>query len=310
MGAKIMNEVATKEIDVQVNFTPSKIEVAHKEEMEQAVKAYAKQFDGLVATEENLPDVKKAKAELNRFNTKLTERFREIKKEYTAPLTNFDKWIKSLKQDIQDVIDPLDVAVKEMEKRELQERVAKIQELITEMAEPHGVEVEEVEIRKEWTNKGSFTAKGAVTSKVIKEIAGVMKLIKQDKDRLQGNIEVITNYAKTFDLDPESWIALIEFGQSTPEVMRQIDKAVSDRNARQAREEELKRNEEEYARAMEKLREESLTEVDGQSVDMETGEIVEPKLLTNIIKITGTIEQFKELNDFLIDKGLQVEKVD
>ena len=128
---------------------------------------------------------------------------------------------------------------------------------------------------------------------------------------MQGDIAIITNYSKTVGLDPESWVSLIELGQTAPEVMKQIDKAIVDKKAREAQEEEQRIKREEYEQAMQKLREEQMTEVDGQSVDTETGEIVaeEPKLQKVVLEITGTVEQFKAFNKFLVDNGIGVKQV-
>lgn len=294
------NELIT--IDgVEVNFTPPKIKVKDKQLMEQAVKAYASKFEGLVATEENLADVKKVKAELNKINNGLTTKFRDIKKEYMNPLNEVDAWIKSMKSDIKAVVKPIDEAVKELDERQKQQRIDKIHSLIKEMSDAHGITPEDkVEIKAEWANKGNFTAKGEVNLKITKEISEMLNRVKAEKDRLQGDIAIITNYAKTVGLDPESWVSLIELGQTAPDVMKQIDKAIADKKAR-----------EEYEQAMQKLREEQMTEVDGQSVDTETGEIVaeEPKFQKVVLEITGTVEQFKAFNKFLVDNGIGVKQV-
>lgn len=62
---------------------------------------------------------------------------------------------------------------------------------------------------------------------------------------------------------------------------------------------------------MQKLKEEQTVEVDGQSIDTETGEIVaeEPKLQKVVLEITGTVEQFKAFNKFLVDNGIGVKQV-
>lgn len=306
------NELAQQEVNVGVVFTPSKIEVKDKELIEKAVKEYAKKYEDLIVTEENLADVKKVKADLNKSVKQLTDRFVSIKKEYTAPLTEFDAWIKSLKSEIKQVVDPIDEAVKEMEEREKQERINKIKKLIAEMAEPYGVEVDEIEIKNEWANKGSFTKKGEVSSKVTKEIANEMTLVKQAKDRLQGDIDIITNYSKTFGFDPESWTSLIKFGQTAPEVMKLIDEAVAEKNARLEQEEEARKAKEEYEQAMQALKKEQQTQVDDKVIDKETGEIIQqqPKLQTVVLRLTGTNEQFHAFNNFLIDNNIKVEKVD
>lgn len=307
-----MNEVATIESNVEVIFTPSQITIQDKEKLEQAIKAYASKFEGLVATEENLADVKKVKAELNKINNGLTDRFRDIKKEYMNPLNEVDLWIKSMKGDIQAVIAPIDEAVKELDERQKQQRIDKIHSLIKEMSEAHGITSEDsVEIKPEWANKGNFTTKGEVNLKITKEISEMLNRVKAEKDRLQGDIAIITNYSKTVGLDPESWVSLIELGQTAPEVMKQIDKAIADKKAREAQEEEQRIKREEYEQAMQKLREEQMTEVDGQSVDTETGEIVaeEPKLQKVVLEITGTVEQFKAFNKFLVDNGIGVKQV-
>lgn len=307
-----MNEVATIESNVEVIFTPSQITIKDKEKLEQAVKAYASKFEGLVATEENLADVKKVKAELNKINNGLTARFRDIKKEYMNPLNEVDLWIKSMKGDIQAVIAPIDEAVKELDERQKQQRIDKIHSLIKEMSEAHGITPEDkVEIKPEWANKGNFTTKGEVNLKITKEISEMMNRVKAEKDRLQGDISIITNYSKTVGLDPESWVSLIELGQTAPDVMKQIDKAIADKKAREAQEEERRIKREEYEQAMQKLKEEQTVEVDGQSIDTETGEIVseEPKLQKVVLELTGTVEQFQAFNKFLVANGIGVKQV-
>jgi len=307
-----MNEVATIDSNVEVIFTPSQITIQDKEKLEQAVKAYASKFEGLVATEENLADVKKVKAELNKINNNLTARFREIKKEYMTPLNEVDAWIKSMKSDIQTVVKPIDEAVKELDERQKQQRIEKVQSLIKEMAETHGITPEDkVEIKPEWANKGNFTAKGEVNLKITKEISEMLNRVKAEKDRLKGEIAIITNYAKTVGLDPESWVSLLKFGQTAPGVMKQIDKAIADKKAREAQEEEQRIKREEYEQAMQKLKEEQTVEVDGQSIDTETGEIVaeEPKLQKVVLELTGTVEQFQAFNKFLVANGIGVKQV-
>ncbi|MDT2640425.1 DUF1351 domain-containing protein [Enterococcus dongliensis] len=263
------NEVSVKNLDFSVDFKKSEITVAHREQFETAIKAYAKKYEDWAVSAETLQDAKDIRAEMNKANKLMDEKRKEIKKQINKPLTEFEDWIKAQKEEIQRVIDPIDKGIKELEAMEQEERSKKLMAEIAEISPNYGVEVDEITINPSWANKGNFTTKGKLNKKALNEICGEMKAVKAEKDQLEANKTLIANYAEAVGLEPESWIVQIESGSTPQELMKQIDLAIKAKNERLEQEKKRK----EYEEAIEELQNNQV-EIGDKVVDEETGEIV------------------------------------
>jgi len=258
------NEVTVNALDFSVDFKETEINVAHKEQFESAVKAYAKKYEEWTVSAETLQDAKDVRAEMNKANKLMDEKRKEIKKQLNKPLTEFEDWIKAQKEEIQRVIDPIDKGIKELEAMEQEERRKKLMDEIAEIAPNYDVEVDEITINPSWSNKTYFTTKGKLNKKALNEIVGEMKAVKAEKDQLEANKTLIANYAKAVGQEPESWVVQIENGATPQELMKQIDQAIKAKNERLEQEQKQK----EYEEAIAGI------EVGNKVVDEETGEIV------------------------------------
>ena len=226
------NEVIEKGLDFSVEFEESKITVAHKKQFESGVKAYAKKYEGWTVSADTIQDAKDVRAEMNKVNKLMDEKRKEIKEQFNKPLTKFEDWVKDQKTEIQKVIDPIDEGIKELEVMEQEERRKKMMDEIAGIAPNYGVEVDEITIKPSWSNKGYFTTKGKLNKKALDEICGEMKAVKADKDQLEANKVLISNYAKAVGLEPDSWIVLVEDGSTPQDLMKQIDQAIKSKNDR------------------------------------------------------------------------------
>lgn len=264
------NEIAVNGLDFSVDFKKSEITVSHKAEFEAGVKAYAAKYKDWTVSAETLPDAKKVRAEMNKKSKHMDEKCKEIKNQFSKPLNDFEKWIKDQKEEIQKVIDPIDKGIKELEVLEQEERRKKMMVEISEIAPNYGVEVDEITINPSWANKSNFTTKGKLNKKALNEICGEMNAVKVEKDQLEANRKLIGNYAKSFGLEPESWVLQVDKGAKPQDLMEQIDQTV------EAKKERLKQEQkqEEYDKAIESLDSNNKVEVGKNVVDTETGEIV------------------------------------
>ncbi|MFR3686734.1 MAG: DUF1351 domain-containing protein [Enterococcus sp.] len=263
------NEVAVKGLDFSVDFKKSEIKVAHKAEFETAITSYAKKYEGLVIDPDNVEDARKVRAEMNKVKKGLDDKRKEIKKEFSQPLTEFENWIKEQNKQIQNVVSPIDEGIKEMDAREQKKRYDSMMIEITEIAPNYDVTIEELTINPAWANKGYFTTKGKLNKKALNEIIGEMKAVKAEKDQLEANKTLIANYAKAVGQEPESWVVQIENGATPQDLMKQIDQAIKAKNERL----EQEQKEKEYEDAIAEM-ETSQIEVGNKVIDEETGEIV------------------------------------
>lgn len=263
------NEIAVKELDFSVDFKKSEIKVAHQKDFETAIKSYVKKYEGLVIDPDNVEDAKKVRAKMRKVIKGLDDKRKEIKNDFNQPLAEFEKWIKDQNEQIQNVIDPIDEGIKEMDDREQQKRYDSMMVEITEIAPNYDVTIEELKINPAWANKGYFTTKGKLNKKALNEIIGEMKAVKAEKDQLEANKTLIANYAKAVGQEPESWVVQIENGATPQDLMKQIDQAIKAKNERL----ELEQKQKEYEDVIAGF-EANQVEVGNKIVDEETCEII------------------------------------
>ncbi|PZL71050.1 hypothetical protein CI088_14335 [Enterococcus plantarum] len=321
-----MNELTT-DIKFNVDFKPSEITIQNEEQLESLVAATITHYSSLVFTDDNIPEAKEAKTKLNSISKLLDDQRKEVKKSYSEPLKAFETKINALRDRIKGVSDEINVGISEYKDQQKQLRSDKLMETLTEMAPNYEVDIAAVEIKPTWLNKGSFTAKGELTKKVLEEIAGIMTLIAKENQRIKEDKVSVFNYAKAVGLDGDGWSSWIDKGRSLVEIMKEIDQAVKDKKAREeqeriaeeqrlAQEEADRKAKEEYEQAMKELRERT---VDDKVIDTETGEIIQEDTeltrqeiedtQTHTLKVTGTHEQLSALNKFMGNEGIRVEVI-
>ena len=307
------NELTT-ELQFTVDFTPSEISILNEEQLKKLVDQATSYYGSLQFSDENIPEAKEARADLNKVFKILDDQRKTVKAQYNEPLKAFESKIKEYANQIKSVSDVINKSISDFEESEKQKRAIVLDSIIAEMAPNYELEPSDIEIKPSWLNATSYTKKGDnLIKKVLEEVAASMTLISNERKRVASEKTVITNYAKAVHLDPESWTHMIDFGRTAPEVMREMDKALVDRKVKEEKEQEEQRNKAEYEAAMQALREQ---EVDGAVIDTETGEIIEPKPFveplnqTVRLKLTGSNEQLRALNQHIVALGIAVEVIE
>lgn len=280
-----MNEVMVK--DFTVDFKAPEITVANEEQLANAIKQYASKYDGLVVTEETLADAKKARADLNKLSKAINDRRKEIKREYNDPLKKFESKVKQWDSNLHNAMDSLDVGINELKEREVAERTKKVQETIAEMAPNYGVNVSEIELKSHWLTK-SISKK-----KLLDEIAGEMKFVKDRHDK----IAMIQKYCDDKGVSFGPYKRLADTFEPL-EVMKQIDDDLEEQHKREEAQKAAKQAE------MDRKKENTV-EVNGKSFDKETGEtIIEEQKIT--FTLQGTEDQITGLARYIKAMGIQV----
>lgn len=307
------NELVTTP-QINVDFEPSRIIIKNAELLDQMVSKTVDYYSKQVYTDETVSEAKKAKADLNNVVKVLDTERKKVKKEYNAPFEEFEKKINGYKKQILAVSDSINKGVSAFEESEKQKRFEKINETIAEVAPSYEIDPNEILIRDSWLNKGSFTAKGELTKKTLEEITYEMKTIKDRENKIAADKKIVENYAKAVGLEADSWVMQVEMGSTAPELIESIDRAVKNKKLRELEEEQSRQAQAAYDKAIANIRKQE-TSTGTVNVDNETGEIiedepeetiVEPKQ-TYVLKLTGTVDQLTELNEFIKSKGIVVE---
>ena len=305
-----MNELMTREFEI--DFKPSEITIQREDELRKLVDETANYYQSLVFTDDNTDEAKKARADLNKVIRKIDDQRKSVKREYNSPLKEFEGKLNNYTSQLKNVAQTISDGLNEFEEKQRNLREDEILKVIDEMTPNYEIGDVAIGIQPEWLNKTAFTKKGKPTKGTIEKIAYAMKVISDERKRIETNEKMITKYAETLGLGPESWTMYAIEGDVT-KVTDRMDKAV-------VQKEERKRQEEQRKAALEVAEQTKVATESNQNikvVDTKTGEIIEPEPEPikdkeepfKFYKVFGAPRQLDELEDYLILQGYEFETV-
>lgn len=316
MANEILKNELTTLTDFKVHYEPSTITIENEDKLAEFVEKTVAHYDSLVFTEDNIAEAKRSRGELMKLLTALEDGRKDVKRNYSEPLNQFENRIKKYTMQVKKASDKIKILLDEHEASERESRQVIIEKTIQSMTEGTEVDPSEIEIKSTWLNKTSFSASGIVVKKVSEEISGMIALKVKELARIEADGVAISSLAKVYGLEPESWIQLVQGGQTAAELIPLMEKAVADKKARLEEEEKKRKAKEEYETAMRQLELEKQSTAGDKIIDSETGEVIEdlsnktPELQTAVLEIKGTMEQFQALNHYMVTNGILVRSLD
>lgn len=302
-----MNELIKTDTSIQIDYTPSTIEIKNEAELEALVENTANHYKSLTFSEGDIQGAKDARSSLNNIIKLLEEKRKEVKNGYSEPLKAFEAKIKAFVDQMETAKEGISQSLEKFETKERDSRLQKVKEKIEDLCNALGVDPSEIEIPDRWTNKGACTAaKGELTKAISKEITDTINEIVSKKQTLAANKQAVESYAQAVGLDPFSWVRWIDQGHELQEVFDQINQVVAEQKEKLAK----------AAAIIEKV--EKKEPVPSVPIDPETGEIQEEpaqekevsaigKVVT--LKLKGSDEQFKLLNKSIVQLRIEIVEV-
>lgn len=284
-----MNSLTTLE-NLSVNFEPGTIDFPQAEELKKLVADKLEQTKGLVATDESIKATKASRAEVNKLKKAIGDVRKEYKRAWNAPFELFESTLRALEGDCDSASQELKLTIDGFEEMQREERKAKVQALIEEMAPNYGVKAEDLPIADKWLLKS--TSQKTITQEIGEQMKVLVNLYKE-RD------EIVKKCMKN-DLAPAPYIEMHKNGMSYIDVTNTIESDLIDRENtadlfKQAKQAEMA----EQKAAM-------VNVGDGRLVD-ENGEVKqELQLVTFTLK--GTKEQLDNVARFCITNGVKVVK--
>ncbi|WP_242387572.1 DUF1351 domain-containing protein [Enterococcus gallinarum] len=302
-----MNELIKPDTTIQIDYTPSTIEIQKEAELEALVENTVKHYKNLTFSEGDIQGAKDARLSLNNIIKLLEDKRKEVKNGYSEPLKTFEAKIKKFVDQIEAAKEGISQSLEKFEATERDSRLQKVKAKIDDLCNALGIDPSEIEIPDRWTNKGAFTAaKGELTKAINKEITDTINEIVSKKQTLAANKQAVESYAQAVGLDPFSWMRWIDQGHELQEVFDQINQVVAERREKLAQ----------AASIIEKV--EQQDHVPLVPIDRETGEILEEPTQemddstqgeTVTLKLRGSEEQFNLLNQSIVQLGIEVVEV-
>ncbi|MDV2621182.1 DUF1351 domain-containing protein [Pediococcus acidilactici] len=290
---------AIADVSSHVEFKPAELKLTNRDAIMERAKEIRDQFkmDNPVITSENLAGNKLVLRDLKKQKRLLDEARLKVKREYNKPLDEFTSDIKKAQSIIDEAINPLEIAVNDVEEKQKQERKQRIMDVATQIFEQYEVDINDLEFDKHWLNKTYQK-----TKRENEIIAQAVELRKR-KDQLAKDAEAVNSLANGRNIDPEPFIQQLQNGIPLADVTQNIDTAAKQAEQRKEQQERL-----EIARkAQEQAELEARTkQVGDKRVDKTTGEVVD-EYRTFKFKAKVNIEQAKALVNFLKNNEIEYE---
>ena len=283
----------------------------NKEEIEKELKVIEEKYTGLTFTEEQLGEAKEERAKLNKLVKGLGDYRKSILKEAMTEIEPFENFMKEAEKRAKNLSESIDAQAKKFEENLKVERLAKVTEYLENLLEENP---QYSEFKQQlapsmdnavFINKGSFTAKGEVGTKIIDYIQTqlsqfdeILAARKAQEELLQQKRELIISQCKAMtemfelklELSPKQFAYLKDYELTaiTTEIQRvskeqsekekQAIKKMEEEATRKAQEElEKARLEEENKKIQESKVEEVKELISSQSEPQK--EVLEPELV-------------------------------
>lgn len=151
------------------------------DEVKDYIKAITEKYEGLLVTDENVADMRKAKGELVSLRTSITKFGKKEKAELKAPYEQFAKEIGELEEIVRGREQGLDEQLEKYDEARKNEVLSKIKAAYSKEAEKQGLPYENYHliVEPKWFNK---TAKWADVEKAISEqVAEQVKALHEEE---------------------------------------------------------------------------------------------------------------------------------
>lgn len=122
------------------------------EQLNEQLDIELKRFDGVVVSEEQITEAKKARANLNALAKAINDRKIQVKKEFCAPYLDFESKVKILTEKIKKASSSIDIQIKEFDEEEKRKKRVEILRYFEEM-NFNLVNLNQI-FDEKWLNKG------------------------------------------------------------------------------------------------------------------------------------------------------------
>ena len=184
------------ELKINPIALPEKV-TFNDEEIETALSAKLEELRTVVYTDAQIKEAKTDKANLNRLKKALSDERIRVKKEFMVPVEEFENKIKHFCGMIDEVVNGIDIQVKEYDQKKKDEKADKISEIWQQMEKPDWLDLGDIYGDK-WLN-ATYSLK-----QIEEELKDIIKEVNNDLLTLSNlpefSFEATEEYKRTLNL--------------------------------------------------------------------------------------------------------------
>ncbi|CAO77378.1 hypothetical protein M102_gp28 [Streptococcus phage M102] len=284
--------------ELQVNFKQAKLDIVDKQAFEQNINTVVKKYKDYQVTAQTIRNDKQTLADLRKLIKQISDKRLEIKRELTAPVTDFEKYVKRATQPLSAIIDKIASDVKDFDDNQKSVMLDTLKSYVSNKASELLLDARVFDSKlDDFVKKANFKSDCVTLKKSAMQDLDEMIAIEFEaqKERLKAK-SAIASACEEHNLSAQAYIRMLD-DKELPEILIQIK---ADYDLEQAQ--KVKK---------EKAREVANGKADSvKAVDLETGEIIEDEYTQSMtlevyFRDTADKEQFKKA---LLNAGFEYKK--
>lgn len=280
-------------LSTAINYKPAVLTIENFDQLKAEAEAVAKNYEGMVITDDTKDAARASQAELNKLINNLEDERKTRKRIYKQPLDAFEAQVKELTSVLEDAKEPIKEALDNYTAEAKRKRYEAARADLDEILASRDLTAADVPMQDEWFK--SNTSK----KKRIDEMKHAADLVLADRKRIAEAKQAVSMYAESKGLDAGGWTAMVDHGVEQSVIMQQI----SERAEQVAQQAKAKADREAAQAAIAAA---TQTVVADKVIDTDTGEIIEeqPQTQTFEFGMVGTIEEAQGVVKYMTDHGI------
>jgi phage protein len=252
--------------ELQVKITQAQVEIIDREKFEQNINEVVTKYQNYTVTASTIKDDKQVLANLRKLDKQVSDERIRNKKLLSEPADEFDKYIKKAIQPLKDIINKIDVDVKEFENHQKMVRLDTVKAYISNKSAEYMIDPRVFDEKAtEYIKASDFMADGMTLEKVtMKSLDDMVTFEFQKQQELEKSKSAISGLCAEYGMTDSPYIRMLR-DLTLAEVFEQIKADY-----------EFQKQKQELERARQELEQASQPKsTETPKFDPETGEILD-----------------------------------
>lgn len=252
--------------ELQVKITQAQVEIIDREKFEQNINEVVAKYQNYTVTASTIKDDKQVLANLRKLDKQVSDERIRNKKLLSEPADEFDKYIKQAIQPLKDIIEKIDVDVKEFENHQKAVRLDTVKAYISNKSAEYMLDPRVFDEKAtEYIKASDFMADGMTLKKAtMKSLDDMVTFEFQRQQEFEKSKSAISGLCAEYGMTDSPYIRMLR-DLTLAEVFEQIKADYAFQKEKQ----ELERARQELEQASQ------LKSTETQKFDPETGEILD-----------------------------------
>ena len=266
--------------ELQVKVTQAQVEIIDREKFEQNINEVVTKYQNYVVTASTIKDDKKVLADLRKLSKQISDERIKIKRELSKSADEFDEYIKTTEQPLNDTIFKIAKDVKDFEDHQKALRLDTVKSYIANKSAEYMLDPRIFDEKApEYIKAGDFMADGVTLKKAtMQSLDDLVTFEYQKQQEFEKAKSAISGQCAEYGMTDQPYLRMLR-DLTLVEVLEQIkaDYAFEKQKEeiRLAQERAEREQQEILAKEQDKQETESLTRQEMSRIDPETGEILD-----------------------------------